>query len=265
MQILSSLPDTNVSITYTQLGAPGGLHFVGSITGLLPIGPNGIPAFNTLDPPSNAYFSDAALALPPTYDYTLDLQGVSNNVTCAHTPESPITFALVNGSNDMYQYQAPCPPGQPDLLANPTYFIPLSNNTLSSWTCQTAENSYTVYLKGSTHYSTSIGNITCNISSIQPTVFPVKYTGQSGIFVAQPPIPYSQSPNPVAQLGLQMVKSVGNVIWEAQSTTSNLVAESIITLGVKAFKEDPYASDERYLKLYESMIEGILDYEVCST
>lgn len=59
-----------------------------------------------------------------------------------------------------------------------------------------------------------------------------------------------------------MVKSIGSVVDEAQSIQLNLMAESIITLGVKVLNEQPYAVHD--VRLYESMIKGILDYEVCS-
>jgi len=55
--------------------------------------------------------------------------------------------------------------------------------------------------------------------------------------------------------------SMGSILWEAQSLVSNLVAESIITLGVKSFSLPPSAPNETYLRLYEAMIQGIFDYE----
>jgi hypothetical protein len=43
---------------------------------------------------------------------------------------------------------------------------------------------------------------------------------------------------------------------------ANLVAESVITYGVKNFNLPPYNQNPEYLRLYEAMIQGILDYEV---
>jgi hypothetical protein len=50
---------------------------------------------------------------------------------------------------------------------------------------------------------------------------------------------------------------------EGQNIQSNLLAESIIAFGINDFHLQPYARNETYLRLYEEMINGILEYEVC--
>ena len=62
----------------------GGLAFLGPIHGVFPIGPNGIQAFDTLDPLPPNTFQTAQ-----SYNYTVSLQGVSSmnfiaNMTIQH-------------------------------------------------------------------------------------------------------------------------------------------------------------------------------------
>jgi hypothetical protein len=61
------------------------------------------------------------------------------------------------------------------------------------------------------------------------------------------------------------VKSLASIVWEAQTVTSNLLAESVITFGVKSFGLEPLVPDVGYLPLYEKMIQGIFDYEATYT
>jgi hypothetical protein len=58
-----------------------------------------------------------------------------------------------------------------------------------------------------------------------------------------------------------MMMSIGSIIWEAQSSVSNMFAEAITTLGVKSFSLPPNEQAEGYMQLYDAMIQGILDYE----
>lgn len=237
----------------------------------MPVGPNGILAFNNvLEEHSNTPFSSDATALHPSYNYTLDLQGLSSNVTCAYPDpgtESPVKLSALDTEQLIYGYNATCPPssdGSRPLLWNVSYYdIGITDHGLISWTCQMAENSYTLYLRGLNTYATKVGNITCTISSIQPTMFPLTYTGQLDSFTAQSARSYSPTLNPITQqLATNMLPTIGNAVWESQSLESNAIAESIITLGIKALNQAPYTLDRDTLKLYEQMIQGILDYEV---
>ena len=55
---------------------------------------------------------------------------------------------------------------------------------------------------------------------------------------------------------------LAGVISEAQNRQANLVAESVITFGVKSFGLPSDKQHPKYLELYQSMIQGILEYEV---
>jgi hypothetical protein len=84
---------------------------------------------------------------------------------------------------------------------------------------------------------------------------------QSGprIFSAMESI--ASSPNVIPRFIDRALVALGGAIWEAQNIQSNLVAESVITFGVKAFHLQPYEQNETYLQLYEAMLQGIFEYE----
>jgi hypothetical protein len=92
-QILEWISNNSQSLTFSQLGNDDGLHFLGSIRGVLPIGPNGVPAFNTLDP---SPLSDTEkMAGMISYNYTLNHQGLDSSVSCSYQPESPISICAM--------------------------------------------------------------------------------------------------------------------------------------------------------------------------
>lgn len=257
-QILSLLSNNDISLAYTQLGGTNGLHFLGSMRGVLAIGPDGVPAFDTL---SSTSFTNGANIPGLFYNYTLELQGITSNVSCEYDSTSPIEYFLT--SSGLWQYNATCPPGQ-DVLVNATFLVPPSSNSLGFWACQTsaAGDSYRLYLRGSKNYAQGIGNITCTLLPFKPAVYALQYTGQAGTFDFTPQVPISTAPGTSTELLKRTVMGLGSNIVEAQSITANLVAESVITYGVKSFGLQPYVQDEQYLRLYEAMIRGVLDYEV---
>lgn len=253
--ILSSLSN-NVSLTFTQLGGVGGLHFVGTTRGTLPNGPNGIPAFDTLLPSA---LSGTASKSYLSYNYSLDLQGISTNVSCEYQPDSIIQYEVP--IPNVWQYNGTCPPGQ-DFLADAGTNYPVfpSKNSLAFWACNSSQsgNAYTVYLQGIKNYASGIGNISCTVAPAQPALFRLDYTGLPGVFSSAKPI--STFPGTSTELISRSIMGLGDVIWQSQNPESNLVAESVITFGVKDFALPPYNQNERYLRLYESMIEGVIDY-----
>ena len=211
-----------------------------------------------------------------SYNYTLNYQGLFSNVNCSYQPTSPIKH--MSSSNDSVTYNVPsCAAlGEASILTNISSFKSvLGTNTLMSWACQSAPintqpPSYSIYLKflgfrGG--YEQDMGNITCTVSPIQPAIFPVMYQSSRRIFsvgdalssnvlVAGPPPAFSLLLN-------YTLIALGSVISQGQNFDSNLVAESVITLGLKSFGLQPYAQNSTYLQLYERMIQGILEYEVC--
>lgn len=211
-QILSQLSNNTVSLTYTQLGAVNGLHLLGSTRGMLPIGPNGIPAFDTLLPsPFTKTVADSFLP----YNYSLDLQGISNNVSCSYATDSPVTFGLPFAPFEyVYQFNGTCPAGQ-DFLGTTSWSTIASPNTLGFWACETSTSgdAYNVYLRGDHYYDASIGNITCTVEPVQPAVFKLDYAGSSGVFNSTQEA-ISTSPGTSTELVRRAIGSLGNVsVW----------------------------------------------------
>ena len=231
------------------------------------MGPDGVSAFDTLE---NSPFSDQKIMDGMvSYDYTLEQQGLISNISCVYDRESPVNFwPLSDNTKYAIQYNGTCD-GKTDVLTNVVQFIiPAGNSTLGFWACGSPSNgaqdpSYFVYLRGRTNYARSIGNITCTISPIKPATFQVAYQSQSRIFSLKEST--SVSPATYPRLIERMLVALGSTIQESQNAQSNLVAESVITYGVKSFGLPPYVQGQKYLQLYEAMIQGILDYEVCSS
>ena len=261
------VPNNNQSLTLSQLSNQGGLHLLGPIRGVLPIGPNGVPAFNTLQ---DSPLSDSEeIAAMLSYNYTLENQGFLSNVSCNYDMAgSGVTINPIPNETFVYQYNGSCD-GATQVLTNVEQYITVnSNNTLTFWACKSASNGttqpiYSIYLRGVAGYESSVGNITCNVSPIQPAIFPVTYQSVLGIFN----INDSTAINNTTFPGFidRAVSGLGDIIWESQDWESNLVAESVFTLGVKDFGQEPYVQNEQYLRLFEAMIQGILEYQVCPT
>ena len=208
-QILSQLSNNTVSLTFTQLGAVSGLHVRRSTRGMLPIGPNGIPAFDTLLP--SIFTKTAAVSFLP-YNYSLDLQGISNNVSCSYATDSPVSFGLPFALIAyVYQFNGTCPPGQ-DLLGPAAWSTIASENTLGFWACETSTSgdACDVYLRGIKYYNASIGNITCVVEPMQPAVFKLDYTGKSNVFNSTPTA-ISTSSGTSTELVRHAIGVLGNV------------------------------------------------------
>ena len=247
------------------------MHFLGPIRGVLPLGPNGVASLNTLQP--SPFDTDAARMI--SYNYTLNHQGFASNITCAYDDHSPIQYTAVPGNPLMVAYNASCPDlGLANVLTNVVdYPTPNTNNTLTFWACKSVptdgkEPTYHIYLRGRLGYA-SFADVTCSLSSIQPTIFPVEYQSAPSIFSSSEPnapfsnATFSNATFPAPALIEYAIGGLGGVIQESQNVQSNLVAESVITFGVKNFQLQPYERNEQYLRLFEAMITGILEYEVC--
>lgn len=230
----------------------------------MPLGPNGVPSFDTLQP---SPFSDPVVrAAMLSYNYTLDHQGLKSNISCVYDTQSPIQLqAAIPNSSVVLAYSSSCD-GSAQVMQNVTFLPAInSNNTLTYWACQSPPNStktpeYFVYLRGLNFYEKAIGNITCNISPIQPGIFPATYHSLPGVFS----LTDSNITSPLAFSGLleQSLTALGAIISEGQGWQANEVAESVITFGVKSFGLEPYVPTPEYLRLYEAMIQGVIDYEV---
>src|ERR1700731_3198223 len=264
-QMLSNL-EANTSFALSQVG----VAFTGSTRGVLPDGPRGVVKTSTPSP-----FTDAAAA-NTAFNYTLDLQGVSSQVSCANKSSSIVNTTVL--SSDVWQYSGTCPTGQQEILlevdpqsgnSQKTIFsTPSSDNFLGFWACKTnppgsTEDSYEVHFRGEGRFfATAVANVTCTVSQFRPAVFPVTYHSQPGLFtVGQPKPTLLSSSTELADLS---VKGLGAAVSESQSPTTNIFAESITTFKAKYLNLEPYQHDPQFLQLLESMTQGVLEYQVCT-
>ena len=257
--MLGLLPNNSQTLALSQLGAKESMHFLGPIRGVLPIGPNGVPAFNTLQ--SSPLTTTKGMI---SYNYTLDLQGFTSNISCKYDSQSPIQYWPVPLNNRLLTYNSTCDglaKVMIDVVDLPTLNV---DNTLTSWACKSVpttgeQPTYYIYLRGRQNYATSIGNITCALSTIQPATLPVMYQSGPRIFSSMKPIENFTNVIP-GFIERALVATVG-AIWEAQGMQSNQVAESVITYGTKSFDLPPKNQSDGYLQLYGAMLQGIFDYE----
>jgi len=239
------------------------MHFLGPIRGVLPLGPDGVASLNTLQ--RSPFDTNAAVMI--SYNYTLNQQGFASDITCEYDEQSPIIFAPVPGYANMLAYNASCSDrGLATVLTDVLDYLTLNtDNTLTFWACKSIptdgkEPAYYIYLRGRENYAT-IADLTCRVTSIQPAIFPVEYQSAPSIFSSKDSNTTFANTTPgLMELALA---GLGAVIWEGQNIRSNLVADTVITFGVKDFQLLPDKRNETYLRLYEAMIQGIIEYEVC--
>ena len=231
----------------------------------MPIGPDGVPAFDMLKPSplSDPEINGGIIS----YNYTLDHQGIAADVSCSHEPICNVAVtALVPNSSVVLQYSASCASlGGTEISADATPLrSPNTNSTLVYWPCRSASNgtlpSYSIYMCGRHFYQTPIGNITCTVSP-QTAIFPVTFQSTSGVFSTHAPRAFS--PIAVSTIIDDSLLGLGNVIADGQNFQTNLIVESINTFAVKSFGLRQYESSPQFLRLLERMIQGILEYEVC--
>ncbi|EAU93628.2 hypothetical protein CC1G_02858 [Coprinopsis cinerea okayama7 len=268
-RMLSMSPNNTESLSLNQLGAKDGMRLLGPLRGILPMGPNGPPAFDRLDnspwSPSRKDLADGMLS----YNYTLNYQGLASNISCLFDPTTPIRIrANIAGESALISYNASCPDGI-DFLSDSgvtDVVVPNSNNSFAFWACKAPSMdesfpSYYLYFRGLRNYVDTMGNITCLLSPLQTSVFPTTYLSEGKLFTS--PENATSAPSPVYD-GLIEQSLVGlvGVAKDAQSYQSNLVHESVVTVGVKSFDLEPHGRQDRYLPLLAAMVQGMLEYEV---
>jgi len=262
---MESLTNDTEILAFDQLGVKTGLHFQGSVQGILPIGPNGVSAFDTLAP---SPFSEPEIAAGMiSYDYTLNHQGLNSNVSCSYAQTRPFVFqGLDPGYNLAIQYNISCASlGGAEALTNVGAFRSVySNNTLVYWACKDeipTASTYTMYLAGLNGYAHTVGNITCVINPIQSAIYSVMYRSTEDIFTATEA--NASSPITFSTLINNALVGLGGLISDSQNYETNLFAGTIIELGLKSFGTQAEQPPHQYLSLYEHMIQGIIEYEVC--
>ena len=248
------------------------LHFIGPPRGVVPIGPNGIhiistlplpPLISTLEPsPLSDAETNAAIL---SYNYTLNHQGLTSNVNCISDTQSPIRFSPVHNNTFLLATNGSCNEiGLADVPNVLNYWTPDTNQTLTFWACKSLptgeqETAYYIYLRGSGMiYEPVIGNITCTVYSIQPAVFPVTYQSSTRVFSTQEQISTSAPANTFSNFVEYAIFTLGGALREAQTISVNMIAGSVEGLGSQAMGFGLYEKKERYLPLFQAMIQGIL-------
>ena len=261
-QILSHRAGNNRSRAFNQLG---GVQFASPIRGVLPMGPNGVPGFNSLSPLSS--YDSHALARSSTYNYTLGLQGIDTQIACQYDTRSPVRVTEIESLTGVFETTGSCPNGV-DALDSPRYWAILSRHTLGFWACglgdpDPADNSfrsYNLYLRGFGDFNTSIANITCTIET-KAAEYSATFHKQSSSFITEL-LPSQPSTLYPTHLIKQSVQAIGSVVSESQGFASNAMAESVRNLGAKYFGIQVGSRDDMYPKLFEYMLQGIVEYQV---
>ncbi|RXW15162.1 hypothetical protein EST38_g10692 [Candolleomyces aberdarensis] len=272
--LFSAIGITNGTSSLNQLGADGGLRFLGPIKGVLPLGPDGIPAFNSLQDSFNPITDYETRRQIVSYNYTLNHQGFEANVSCVFDKTSPIEYHAIGGTNStlVISSNGTCDAtaGLQNVLEDVlTYPTLNTDNTLTYWACKqipqpgSLDPTYFVYLRGRRSYEKSIGNITCRISPMRAQDYVVVYQSLQGYFVSQAITSASHSSprrtfDRFVEWGLV---GLGNVVWEAQNWSGNIFAEAVFSSAAKNLNLSTFEQHSEYLKLYEAMIEGVLEYQ----
>jgi hypothetical protein len=209
-----------------------------------------------------------------SYNYTVTQQGLESGVSCSYESTSPIRYGPVPGLNTQVvaTYNGTCDAavGLEPMLEDVLQYTTLNaNSTLTFWACKQTpqpgfDPTYFVYLRGRNFYAQSIGNIACQISPIRFRDYQVQYLSVPRYFTAQAvtPIDGASRPTTFARYTEDAIRGLGNIVWESQNWSSNLVAEAVFSLGAKELGLSTRQQDPMYLRLYEGMIQGMLEYEV---
>ena len=250
------------NIVLGELGSNSSLRFLGPNHGVLPIGPHSIPGLDTLQhlPLLDAGTNSAILS----YNYTLNHQGLTSNISCIYDTQSLITYSAapkdllgsVTGSCNKTVLDNPLPPN---------YQILNTDRTLASWWCCYYQDQVCyIYLRGSGQiYDREIGNISCSVSQIQPALFTVTYQSSTNVFSTQEQVPHPATPSMLfSHHTYWATQALTYLVHMAQNAVNNQIAESVKDLGIQALWLQP--PNDQYLPLYEAMIQGMLMDMVCT-
>ncbi|KAJ2912770.1 hypothetical protein MD484_g7641, partial [Candolleomyces efflorescens] len=276
LSAIGSRIENQTTSSFNQLGAEGGIRFLGSPKGVLPIGPDGIPAFDTLQAQANPFADSVVRGGIVSYNYTLRQQGLETMVNCSYDPTStPILYEAVPDLNStlLISTVGTCDAanGLEPVLKDVVQYMTLNtNNTLTFWGCKqppsqgSPDPTYFIYLRGRVNYRTSIGNVTCRVSPLRARDFDVTYHSIPNYFTSQAALSgleESSQRQTYSTFTDSMLVGFGNIIWEGQNWASNLFAEAVFSMGVKNLGVPSTEPSDTHLRLFEAMIQGVLEYE----
>jgi len=234
--------------------------------GVLPTGPNSLPGFDTLQPSLLSDGTKKAAML--SYNYTLDHQGFTSNISCINDTKSPILISPIKGNNLSATINGTCD-GLADVLDASAWYVVPNMNPFMFWACKSIptgekQPTYYIYLRGDRpedYYAWMFGNITCTVSPIQPAIFPVTYQSSAGTFAPKEQI--ATSVNTFPELTEIALRNLASIVMYAQNMLDNPVARLVNDLGVRSFGLPQNEPNKKYLQIFEAMIQGILVEQVC--
>lgn len=270
-QIISLIPNTSEVLSeLSQIGSVDSnrIFFQGSTQGVLPIGPNGVAGFNTMD---HSVFDIADIRdSMRSYNYTLNLQGINVDISCEYADQSPIRFVYVDeGSPFTLSYNGTCPEGMDFLFAGGVRDVVVENsmNGVGFWACRAplSSPSYFIHIRGRGHpernsYLDTISNISC-LASYRSAIYPTTYISSSHLFKAN----NSTSEGPAISFRGLIEGSLMNVLdvfRDSQNGNSNSVPETVLTYGARMLKLPIQGRHDGYLPLHAAMLKGMLEYGV---
>jgi len=218
--MISTISNHSESLDLGQLGANSSHHFLGPVHGVLPTGPNGLAAFNTLQ--ASPLDDAQARAVILSYNYTPDHQGLASNVSCIYDTQSPVMASRVPNNTYVLGVDGTCD-GLVHVFANETPILtPNTDNTLMFWACMSTpaggeDPVYYIYLRGRERYATAIGNITCTVSPTRPAIFPVMYQSKADIFSTKELVGTSKPGNITSMIIMRALAELGDIVLQSQS------------------------------------------------
>ncbi|KAJ2921295.1 hypothetical protein H1R20_g15801, partial [Candolleomyces eurysporus] len=256
----------NPALIPRQVTVDEPVQVLGSIRGILPIGPIGFRGFDldqwTDSPLQNAYI------------YTLNQQGLDINIRCAQSDDSPIRYQAISNINTtrIIATSGVCDAGQGLENAIPSSFInyPTLNThyTLTFWACKNTSHTvdsegpaFYLYFRGRMSYADSIGNITCALSSFRSSDYAVTYHSSGRYFSAERAVATQTARETHPPFLTDIVTQFGTLVWNSQTWSGHPLEASLSELGVKLFDLSPFSKpDDRRLRLLEAISQGLLEF-----
>ncbi|RXW20120.1 hypothetical protein EST38_g5734 [Candolleomyces aberdarensis] len=224
-----------------------GIPVFGSARGVLPMGPNGVPALNHNWTSHSLFTNSSAQRGILSYNYTIRQQGLESSVTCAYDGTSPIRLDPDAAPREL-RYRGVCGDGQASVSNSSEIssrdVVDNTRNGLAFMACMSDvpqssemdEPTYYLYLQGGAGpgYSTFVGNVTCTVSPMRAETFSATYHSIES--TGEPEHP----------------SRIGSIV--------DLYSWGIV--GVKMFDLPQTERDPGYLGLYAATIQGVLEYVV---
>ncbi|RXW16872.1 hypothetical protein EST38_g8984 [Candolleomyces aberdarensis] len=270
-KMIERLGISNETSSLNQLGGQGGIRFLGSTKGVLPIGPNGVPAFDSLGTQGNPLADPAIRRGIVSYNYTLDQQGLETNVDCFYESSSPISNHSIPNSAMFVASNGTCAAaGLERVLANVTDYPTVNvSHTLTYWACKQSPSqgsldpTYFIYLRGRGNYEKFIGNITCGVSPMRARDFEVGYHSEPRYFASQAKNTRGEASQrrTFARFIDGAIIGLGSLISQGQNWESHLVADAVFSMATRNSSVLSFDHSPTHLRLFEAMIQGVLEYE----